>query len=516
MTIIGHNIKFDLGCIRSTFKLTPPEDINIHDTMVMAFLVNPYSDMGLKELSIKELGVPDWSIDKKYLKDMQTAPIKSVSRYAIKDVENTYLLALNLKQKIELLGLVGAYKNEMLTLVNLFLNEGYGLKGDSLLCHGLRPKIDAWVSAQRDITLSMLNNLLRVDGKPTVDNLDSPKQIAMAFTDLGVFSTKIFTASGAVSSGKKSMVSANITEKFKYLVQTLEYYRKINKIREFYDRIGEILVAGNGRIYFSWRQFLTDAGGAKTGRLASVPSILNIPSYVEGLPNLREIFLPDEGHIWGKRDWSQQELRLAAHFAGGPMAKIYLDDSKADLYSIISQRLTASASMPVSRSVAKTLYLGLSYGLGIKSFAEKLNISDQKASLLRAVFLSEFKEVAAVMQETKSKAAAGDCITTLGGRNYTAKLGGKEYAKPYQVYNHLIQGSGADCLKRAIRNYTQAAKHGRFLFTVHDEINITAPPDKMDKELKILDECMLDVGVSVPMVSDAYKGSNWGKLERVQ
>ena len=90
----------------------------------------------------------------------------------------------------------------------------------------------------------------------------------------------------------------------------------------------------------------------------------------------------------------------------------------------------------------------------------------------------------------------------------------------YKMINYLIQGSSADCTKQAIINYHHALKYARtsarFLITVHDEINFSAPEKQMTKEMKRLSDCMEDVDFHVPMLSDGSTGPNWGTLKKVE
>jgi len=77
-----------------------------------------------------------------------------------------------------------------------------------------------------------------------------------------------------------------------------------------------------------------------------------------------------------------------------------------------------------------------------------------------------------------------------------------------------LQGSGADVTKETLIRYDAAKKHGRFVVTVYDEINFSAPAKYMKSEQKILRDCMRSIETEVPMLSAGEAGPNWGTLEK--
>jgi DNA polymerase I-like protein with 3'-5' exonuclease and polymerase domains len=91
----------------------------------------------------------------------------------------------------------------------------------------------------------------------------------------------------------------------------------------------------------------------------------------------------------------------------------------------------------------------------------------------------------------------------------------------YKLLNYLIQGSAADCTKEAVIQYNAAKKHGRFMVTVHDEINFSCAAEHIASELKILEDVMAHVSsyagqFNVPMRSDAKTGPTWADLKKIE
>ena len=118
-----------------------------------------------------------------------------------------------------------------------------------------------------------------------------------------------------------------------------------------------------------------------------------------------------------------------------------------------------------------------------------------------------------LIRDIKKAVNGGEAVVTWGGRQYFVEPPGEDgRSNDYKMLNYLIQGSAADCTKQALINYDSVRKDGRFLVTVHDEINFSAPKGAMKREMKILRDAMADVAFDVPMLSDGKVGVNWGEL----
>lgn len=248
---------------------------------------------------------------------------------------------------------------------------------------------------------------------------------------------------------------------------------------------------------------------------------LDIPD----LPQVRLYLRPDKGQLWGKRDYSQQEIRMLGHFEGAVLLQKYQEDTAMDVHMVAADLVftmypvfKSKYDRKFMRKVMKTIGFGLLYGMGLAALAEKLGISVQEAGDLKKAYLSIFPGLKALQDDLKEIARDGDTYRTWGGRLYSCEppVYSQKYGRlqtfEYKMLNYLIQGSSADCTKEAIIRYHDVRKDGRFLITVHDEINISAPAKAMKSEMKILREAMASIETDVFMLSDGATGPSWGEL----
>jgi DNA polymerase-1 len=229
---------------------------------------------------------------------------------------------------------------------------------------------------------------------------------------------------------------------------------------------------------------------------------------------MRKYLIPDGGQYWLSRDFASQELRVLAHYEDGAMMRAYNDDPNLDLHQMMSEILTQSLGRPIGRRVAKTIAFSILYGTGMAAMALNLGCSYDEAGLVKKVYLQNLPGIIAIQNSIKQTWGRGDAIKTWGDRYYykeasrdivDKRTGQTRYADfTYKGLNYLIQSSSADVTKQAIINYDSAKKDGRFLLSVHDQIDISAPLS----EMKILREAMGDIKLDVPMISDGSFGSN--------
>ena len=297
----------------------------------------------------------------------------------------------------------------------------------------------------------------------------------------------------------------------------------------------------------SWNQVRQHTGlgdaGAKTGRM-SASRFMNVPGkfgenigtagakyahpdFVKGLPELprvRDYLLPDEGEVWLKRDYQQQELRVLGHFEDGVLLDNYLSNPRLDVHQLAAEMVCEMLGLPLTpdmRGKMKTIGFGLLYGMGLGALAERMDVDVATAKRLKQAYLDIFPGLSDLQDALKARGKAGVPLRTWGGRVYYAEepkyveKRGRVCSFEYRLLNYLIQGSSADCTKEAIIRYDAVRRHGRFVVTVHDEINVSVPLKHLRSEAQILREVMASVEFDVPMLSDAKFGERWGKLEKL-
>jgi DNA polymerase-1 len=235
------------------------------------------------------------------------------------------------------------------------------------------------------------------------------------------------------------------------------------------------------------------------------------------LPLLRGYFLPDPGALWVHRDYSQQELRILAHFEDGVLAEAYRANPHLDVHDYVRSEIKQLRGIDLDRQQTKILNFGLVYGMGMGKLAEGLGCSVDEARKVKDAQRAAIPGLGRLEMEIRQRGKTGNAIYTWGDRAYYAEepkmIDGEMRTYEYKLLNYLIQGSAADCTKQALINYEHTREHGRLLCTVHDEINISVPHKHVQSEMKILHEAMLSVQFDVPMLSEGKTGSTWGMLK---
>jgi DNA polymerase I-like protein with 3'-5' exonuclease and polymerase domains len=166
------------------------------------------------------------------------------------------------------------------------------------------------------------------------------------------------------------------------------FLRMVSKAREA-DKAVNTFIEGlksyiyKGRIHADINQIKGDGGGTVTGRFSmSNPNLQQIPSKGYIGKKMRQLFIPEEGHTWGSFDYSQQEPRIVVHYAikhglsETEDLKERFDDDKADFHQVVADMAK------ISRKQAKTINLGLFYGMGKGKLQAELNLDKAQAKTL--------------------------------------------------------------------------------------------------------------------------------------
>jgi DNA polymerase I-like protein with 3'-5' exonuclease and polymerase domains len=314
------------------------------------------------------------------------------------------------------------------------------------------------------------------------------------------------------------------------LVKQIARAREINKSHTtFIDTI--LKHSHKGRIHAEINQLRSDQGGTVTGRFSySNPNLQQIPARNKELgPMIRSLFLPEEGHTWGCFDYSQQEPRLVVHYAAlqnmyavGDVLEAY-KDGDADFHEIVADM----ADIP--RSQAKTINLGLFYGMGKNKLQAELGVNKERANDLFKQYHARVPFVKQLMDSVMARAQDRGKVRTLLGRlcrfhlwepnqfgihkplPHDAALAehgpGIRRAYTYKALNRLIQGSAADMTKKAM---IELHKEGITPhIQVHDELDISVS-DNADKIKDIMESA---VELEVPNKVDYESGPNWGTIK---
>ena len=312
--------------------------------------------------------------------------------------------------------------------------------------------------------------------------------------------------------------------------------RKLDKIRNTFVKNMIIDKASNGRIYCGFNPM-----GTVTGRFSSqYPNLQQVPARDPELgPLIRGLFVPEEGDEWVCADYSQQEPRVLVHYASlkGMETAIQVQDEfnkndKTDFHQMVA----TMASIP--RKQAKTINLGLFYGMGNKKLASELGLDSDQAYELFNRYHDKVPFVKELSRQVSNVASSRGYIKTLLGRKRRFNMwepkdswGEKAYslseahyhypkqelkrAYTHTALNALIQGSSADITKAAMIKIYEAGLLDEIdlKLTVHDELDFSVPQDKQkcfEDSLQIMKTC---VDLKVPLTVDVEKGDSWGTIK---
>jgi DNA polymerase-1 len=237
------------------------------------------------------------------------------------------------------------------------------------------------------------------------------------------------------------------------------------------------------------------------------------------LPVLRDYVIADAGCELVDFDFSSQEPRTFAHFEDGWLCEQYNLDPKMDVYIALMAQTKETTGIEISRKQAKTVFLGLLYGMGVGKLALGLDTSVEEAKKIKEALMRAVPSIKQITQAISRRLKEGGKIRTWGGRLYGAEkpllINGRMVDFSYKGVNSLIQSCAADETKEALIRYNSVKKEGRLLAQVHDEILICAPKKAWRAEAKILQECMEGLELDVPMLVEGEHGFRWGSLEAI-
>jgi DNA polymerase I-like protein with 3'-5' exonuclease and polymerase domains len=315
------------------------------------------------------------------------------------------------------------------------------------------------------------------------------------------------------------------------MVKKIAQAREINKAHTtFIDTI--LKHTHKGRIFAEINQLRGDNGGTVTGRFSYAnPNLQQVPARNKDLgPRIRSLFLPEEGHRWGCFDYNQQEPRLVVHYAG--LQNLYGVDGVLDAYKAGNadfHHIVADMAQ-IPRLQAKTINLGLFYGMGKNKLQAELGVSKDKAEELFKQYHAKVPFVKQLMDSVMRRAQDSGKIRTLLGRLCRFHLWephqfgihkalshedalrehgpGIRRAYTYKALNKLIQGSAADMTKKAMVNLYKEGIIPHI--QVHDELDISVKDDKQAKQIVQIMETAVDL--EVPNKVDYESGKNWGDI----
>jgi len=526
---IFHNAMYDVCWIKAAgIKING----HIIDTMLMASLIDEnrlwYSlnsvsfdylgevkdERGLREAA-EQAGVDPKS-------EMYKLPAMYVGGYAEKDAELTLELFKVLSREINKQNLTEVFDLETKLFPCLI----------DMKFKGVRVNVEQAHNLKKELTQQEEKLLLEVKHQTGIDTqIWAARSIAEVFDKLSL--PYIRTEKTKAPSFTKNFLS----EHKHPLVQKIAKAREINKAHTtFIDTI--LKHSHRGRIHADINPIRSDQGGTVTGRFSySNPNLQQIPARNKELgPMIRGLFLPEENHTWGCFDYSQQEPRLVVHYAA-TTEPICFDESVTKIVekfknNTVDFHQTVADMAGISRSQAKTINLGLFYGMGKTKLQAELGLNTkEEAENLFNQYHENVPFVKALMNQTSAFAQTSGSIGTLLGRRCrfnkwepntfgmhtpmtfeeaerTYGRGRIKRAMTYKALNKLIQGSAADMTKKAMLDLYEEGIIPHI--QIHDELDISVRDEQ--QAARIVEIMENAVTLKVPNKVDYESGKTWGDI----
>jgi len=533
---IMHNAQYDLGWIRATgFTVNG----RIIDTMVVASLLDEnrfsYSlnalayDLLNKTKSEKALveAAREFGIDPKA--EMWKMPAMYVGPYAEADAELTLELWNYFSGQLS--------KEDLWPIANLELDllpclVDMTMRGVRVDQDRVERTRDSLLKRERDV-LKQIKHIVGSDVE-----IWAAQSLAKAFDKAGIHYPK-------TEKGAPSFTKMFLQENHHPLAQLIVQARNLNKTSGTFINTIMKHCHSDGRIHAHINQIRSDDGGTVSGRISmSNPNLQQIPARDPELgPMIRSLFLPEEGEQWAAIDFSQQEPRILVHYAYvyGKMRGIelegaaefvaaYNEDPSTDFHTMVAEM----ANIP--RKQAKTINLGMMYGMGVNKLSEQLDITVEEAKGIikqyhdRVPFVKGLMN--GVMNRLNEKTSGGSLRSILGRKcrfdlwepdsfemnkalpykdaidayGPTTRL---KRAYTYKALNRLIQASAADMTKKAMVDLYKAGHLP--MIQIHDEIAMSVKNTAEAHEIaRIMTEA---VPLDVPSKCDVEIGPSWGEAE---
>ena len=531
---IMHNATYDLGWLRA-------EGIEVQGRIIDTMITGAVVDENRWSYSLDNLGrdwinmrkdekllratAKDWGIDPKA--EMFILPPSKVGAYAEQDAVMTLKLWERLKQELDKQDLWNIWKLETSLIPTMLDMKTNGVPVDL----DKADQIETSLSKKVKELKKFIKSKSGVEIQPWAS--ESVRQVFEKL-DLKYPRTE--------ASASKPEGSPSFTKQF-LSNHPHEVCQSIVKLREF-DKAGSTFIstikkhAHKGRIHAEFHQLRSDDGGTVTGRFSSSnPNLQQIPARDPDIKKMiRGLFIPEEGTKWGSFDYSSQEPRLLVHFAASlGKRKHEMVDSIVEEYQngdVDLHQMVADFA-GISRKEAKTVNLGIMYGMGKGKLANQLGVSNDEAGEILETHKNKVPFVKDLADIASKQASDYGVIRTLLGRRchfhlweprsfgYKRPLqyeeAMKEYGQPlrraftYKALNKLIQGSAADQTKKAMSDCYKAGLVP--MLTVHDELCFSVQSKEQSDTIKNIMENGLNDILRVPSKVDDVLADNWGEVD---
>ncbi len=513
----GHNLKFDWRVLKNQGVELQGLDF---DTMIASYLLNPGNRQhNLDSLVFTELGFE--KISKVNLADTQPAQLtidfkaldpEKLSLYSCEDADFTNRLVKILKGRLKTEGLLDLFNKIELPLIPVLGEmENTGIKVDVAPLRLLDNEVGA--------KLAKLEKEIHKLAK-TKFNINSTKQLKeILFEKLAIPTDNIKKTKTGFSTAEDELEKLNDLHP---IIPLLRDYRELNKLQTTYlNALPSMINPKTGRIHTSYNQTI-----AATGRLSSTdPNLQNIPTRTEEGRKIRDAFVAENGFELIGFDYSQIELRLAAHMSGDKKM-IAAFKNEEDIHTATAAEINGVKLNAVTKNMrreAKAINFGLLYGQGPHGLSQSAGIPYWQANEFIKKYFEAYPSIKKMVASSIKEAQKNSYALTLFGRKrplpeINSNMPMVRKSAERMAINTPLQGTAADLIKMAMIKAEELIKGReeeiRMLLQVHDELIFEVKKDKLDYYAPKIKKIMQEVlKLRVPIIVDESRGENWGELK---
>ncbi len=516
---IGHNLKFDALMLSNYGLDVAPLSF---DTMLAQWIIDPSSRVGLKEIAGVYLNATMTHIEEligsgKNQMSMEQVPVASAAPYAAADAEVCLRLMPILQKKL-------VERNSMEILMNMEMPLIPVLMGMEKTGITLDAEFFKRFSGEMGTRLNQIETeVYKLVGYNF--NLNSTQQLSKVLFEtlrLQPPDRNKKTASGHYST------SAAVLDELRGehpAVDLLLEYRELAKLKSTYlEALPLQINPKTGRVHTSFNQT-----GSVTGRLASSdPNLQNIPTRTEIGKQVRLGFLASPGHLLLSVDYSQIELRVVAHMSKDErmLAAFRAGQDIHTATAAAINNIPLEQVTPDQRRHAKAINFGLIYGMSAFGLSRGTGLTLGEAENFVREYFSDFPGVKQYLDGIRVLAARQGYVETLfGRRRYFPNLANPvniamRNREEREAINAPIQGTAADILKIAMLQLQPALEKSKskakLLLQVHDELVLEVPESELKDTAALVQKVMSEsVTISIPLITEAKCGVNWGSMKPI-
>jgi DNA polymerase-1 len=513
---IGHNLKYDMVMMAAQGIAIAPYD----DSMMISYVLeggkhgHGMDELAELHLSHRTIRYEEVAGSGKAQVTFDRVPLDKALAYAAEDADVTLRLHQVLKPQMLAERLATVYETIDRPLLPVVM---------AMERAGVRLDRKALQELSNDFAVRLVDlekQIHKLAGHEF--NIGSPKQLGeVLFDRMGLGEGKR-GKTGAYATGAD--VLEELAAQGHDLPARVLDWRQLSKLKSTYtDALQEQINPATGRVHTSFALAATS-----TGRLSSTdPNLQNIPVRTEEGRKIRRAFVAEEGSVLLSVDYSQIELRLAAHMADVPQLKEAFRNG-ADIHAMTASQvfgIPVEGMDPMVRRRAKAINFGIIYGISAFGLGQQLGIPQGEARAYIDAYFKRYPAILSYMDRTKKFARdKGYVVTLFGRRCHVPGILDKNPARrsfmERAAINAPLQGTAADIIKRAMIRVpaalAQARLHARMLLQVHDELLFEVPKAEAKDTAALVKKvmegaCAPALELDVPIVAETGIGDSWAE-----